>query len=56
MDGSEQLIGNVYVLAGVAGLCVIAGLLAFARRRRRAAVAALGYGGEPAQPGSAARA
>ncbi|HTP16563.1 MAG TPA: hypothetical protein VMK13_12095 [Streptosporangiaceae bacterium] len=37
-------VGNVYVLAGVAGLCVIAGLLAFARRGRQAAVAALGTG------------
>jgi alpha-1,2-mannosyltransferase len=33
MTAFQQLVGDLYVLAGLAGLCVIAGLLALERRR-----------------------
>jgi alpha-1,2-mannosyltransferase len=57
MSEFEQPIGDLYVLAGLAGLCVIAALLVSARRRDRqlAAVAAEREGDEPLQPGVAAR-
>jgi alpha-1,2-mannosyltransferase len=57
MSGFQQLVGDLYVLAGLAGLCVIAALLVLARRRdRRGPVAAaVGDDAEPSQPGLAAR-
>ena len=55
MTAPEQLIGDLYVLAGLAGLGVIAALLASARRRDQqlAAVVAPREGDEPLQPGLA---
>ena len=35
MTGPEQLVGDLYVLAGIVGLAVVAGLLALARQRDR---------------------
>ncbi len=57
MNGFEQLLGDLYVLAGLAGLGVIAVLLVASRRRDRhlTAVASEREGEEPLQPGLAAR-
>ncbi|HTA04479.1 MAG TPA: glycosyltransferase 87 family protein [Streptosporangiaceae bacterium] len=41
MTGFEQLLGDIYVLAGLAGLAVIAGVLSYAQRRDRRAPATI---------------
>jgi alpha-1,2-mannosyltransferase len=54
MSGGEQIVGDLYVLAGLAGLCVVAGLLALAQRAERlgSPAAAEGTADVPlAQPG-----
>jgi alpha-1,2-mannosyltransferase len=55
MSGFQQFVGDLYVLAGLAGLCVIAALLVLARRRDRRGPVAAAAGEEPSQPGLAAR-
>lgn len=57
MTGPQQLIGDLYVLAGLAGLGVIAALMVAARRRDQRLVmpAVARDGGEPFEPGLAAR-
>jgi alpha-1,2-mannosyltransferase len=57
MTVPQQLLGDLYVLAGLAGLGVIAALLVYARRsdERLAAVAAASEGEEPLEPGLAAQ-
>ncbi len=58
MTAPEQLLGDLYVLAGLGGLGVIAALLVYARRRDQqlAAVAVPREGDEPLQPGLAPQA
>jgi alpha-1,2-mannosyltransferase len=55
ITGPEQLIGDLYVLAGLAGLGVVGALLVLARRRDQhlSAVAAANEGEEPLEPGLA---
>ena len=57
MTGPEQLLGDLYVLAGLGGLAVIAGLLVYARRadQHLAAIATPREGEEPLEPGLAAQ-
>jgi alpha-1,2-mannosyltransferase len=57
MTGQEQLIGDLYVLAGLAGLGVIAALLVTARRtdQHLSVIAAARDGEEPVEPGLAAQ-
>jgi len=57
MTGPQQLIGDLYVLAGLAGLAVVATLLVTARRtdQHLAAIAAARDGEEPLEPGLAAQ-
>jgi alpha-1,2-mannosyltransferase len=57
MTAPQQLLGDLYVLAGLAGLGVIAALLVYARRtdEHLAAVAAPSEGEEPLEPGLAAQ-
>jgi alpha-1,2-mannosyltransferase len=57
MTAPEQLLGDLYVLAGLGGLGVIAGLLVYARRRDQqlSVIAAPSGGEEPLEPGLAAQ-
>ncbi|HUC23663.1 MAG TPA: glycosyltransferase 87 family protein [Streptosporangiaceae bacterium] len=57
MTGPQQLLGDLYVLAGLAGLGVIAALLAAATRtgQHLTAIAAVRDGEEPLEPGLAAQ-
>jgi alpha-1,2-mannosyltransferase len=57
MTAAQQLIGDLYVLAGLAGLGVIAALLVTARRtdQHMSAIAAARDGEEPLEPGLAAQ-
>jgi hypothetical protein len=57
MTGPQQLLGDLYVLAGLAGLGVIAAILVTATRtdQHPVAVAAAREGEEPLEPGLAAQ-
>ncbi len=57
MTGPEQLLGDLYVLAGLGGLGVIAALLVHARRsdQQLSVIAAATGGEEPLEPGLAAQ-
>jgi alpha-1,2-mannosyltransferase len=57
MTGPQQLLGDLYVFAGLGGLAVIAALLANARRadQHLSAIAATREGEEPLEPGLAAQ-
>jgi alpha-1,2-mannosyltransferase len=57
MTGPQQLLGDLYVFAGLGGLVVIAALLASARRadQHLSAIAATREGEEPLEPGLAAQ-
>jgi len=57
MTGPQELIGDLYVLAGLAGLAVVAVLLAAVRRtgQQLPAIAAARDGEEPLEPGLAAQ-
>jgi alpha-1,2-mannosyltransferase len=57
MTGSEQLLGDLYVLAGLCGLAVIAALLVFAWRadQHLTVIATAREGEEPLEPGLAAQ-